>query len=125
MSRWANDELSRIDAVDELRISTRRADGSLRKPVIIWAVRVDNDLYIRAVRGVSGLWYRHAIETGAGSVSAGGVERETTFTSVSDEDVNRQIDAAFQQKYSRYAQSIVDSTLTDSAREATLKVTPT
>lgn len=122
MAKWTNDELSSIDVVDELRISTRRTDGSLRNPVIIWAVRVDNDLFIRAVRGVSGLWYRHAIETGEGSISAGGVKRDTTFTPVSDREVSRQIDAAFRQKYRRCAQSIVDSTLTDSAREATLKV---
>lgn len=124
MASWTNDELARIDAVDELRISTRRADGSLRSPVIVWAVRVSDDLYIRAVRGVSGLWYRHAMETGEGSISAGGVERDSTFTPVADADANRRIDAAFQQKYGRYAQSIVDSTLTDAAREATLKVTP-
>lgn len=124
MTHWTNDELRRIDAVDELRISTRRADGTLRKPVIIWAVRVDDDLYIRAVRGVSGLWYRHATETGEGAISAGGVERDTAFESVTDPDLNLQIDEAFQTKYSRYARNIVNSTLTDAAREATLRVVP-
>lgn len=124
MANWTNDELSAINAVDELNISTQRTDGSLRKPVIIWSVRVDDNLYIRAVRGVDGLWYRHAVETGLGSISAGGVEREVTLTRENDEALNIQIDDAFQTKYSRYAQNIVDSTLSDAAREATLLVSP-
>lgn len=124
MAKWTNDELARIDAVDELRISTRSADGSLRNPVVIWAVRVGDDLYVRAVRGVTGLWYRHAMEMGEGSISAGGVQRETGFTPESDEAMNALIDEAFQQKYAHYPQSIVDSTLTAKAREATLKITP-
>lgn len=124
MAGWSETELTAIDAVDELRISTRRPDGSLRNPVIIWSVSVGDDLYIRAVRGVSSLWYRHATETGKGSISAGGVERETSFTPEHDEQINARIDMAYQQKYGDYAKDIVDSTLTEIAREATLKVTP-
>lgn len=124
MAKWTNDELSKIDSVDELRISSQRQDGSLRNSVIIWAVRVGDDLYVRAVREVSGLWYRHTTETGLGAISAGGVEKETSFTPVTDAELHQQIDAAFQNKYSRYAQNIVDSTLTDTAREATLRVHP-
>lgn len=124
MANWSDTDLTAINSADELRISTRRPDGSLRKPVIIWSVRVGDDLYIRAVRGVSSLWYRHATETGTGSIAAGGVERNTNFTPEHDEQVNAQIDDAYQQKYSGYAKNIVDSTLTDNAREATLKVTP-
>lgn len=124
MATWTNDELTAIDSVDELRIRTRRADGSLRKPVIIWAVCVGDDLYVRAVRGVSGLWYRHAVETGLGAISAGGVERDTSITPEHDPEINQRIDQAFTAKYSRYAKSIVDSTLTDAAREATLRLSP-
>lgn len=124
MASWTETELTSINAVDELRISTRREDGSLRKPVIIWSVRIGDDLFVRAVGGVSGLWYRHATETGRGSISAGGVERDTAFTPEHDPEINTQIDQAYQDKYSHYAKRIVDSTLTEHAREATLKVTP-
>ena len=124
MATWSENELTAINSVDELRISTRRPDGSLRKPVIIWAVRVGDDLYIRALQGVSGLWYRHATEVGSGSISAGGVERNTNFIPEHDEQINAQIDAAYQEKYSGYAKYIVDSTLTENAREATLRVSP-
>jgi len=37
---WTSDELSRIEAAPELEIAPRRRDGTLRKPVPIWVVRV-------------------------------------------------------------------------------------
>ncbi|HEY5855719.1 MAG TPA: hypothetical protein VIW24_17145 [Aldersonia sp.] len=33
MTTWKTDELDRIGAATELRISSRRTDGSLRRPV--------------------------------------------------------------------------------------------
>lgn len=124
MAGWHEGDLSKIDSVDELRISTGRADGSLRKPVIIWSVQVDGNLYIRAVEGVEGLWYTHAMEQGEGQISAGGVEQETMFTPERDTAINDRIDAEYQREYDRYAKNIVDSTLTNRAREATLRVDP-
>ena len=44
MTAWTSDELNKIDAVDELRIQTRRRDGTLRDPVTIWVVRNGDDL---------------------------------------------------------------------------------
>jgi hypothetical protein len=44
MNVWTDNELSRIGAAEELRIATLRSDGSLRKPLIIWVVRVGDDL---------------------------------------------------------------------------------
>lgn len=124
MTTWTYDELTKIDSVDELHISTEREDGTMRKPVIIWSVRIADDLFVRAVRGVDGLWYKHATETGLGAISAGGVEKETSFTPELDDEINLLIDDAFRTKYSRYTQNIIDTTLTDNARAATLRVTP-
>jgi hypothetical protein len=39
MSAWTSDELTRIGAADELEIASLRSDGTLRRPVTIWAVR--------------------------------------------------------------------------------------
>lgn len=124
MAGWTEAELNSIDSVDELRIATRRKDGTLRKPVIVWAVCVDRDIFVRAVHGIAGLWYRHATENGKGAISAGGVKRDTMFIPEHNPDVNTRIDRAFRDKYGKYAKSIVDSTLTPQAREATLLVKP-
>ena len=40
MGDWTDDELDRIGAAEELRISSRRRDGSFSPPIIIWVVRV-------------------------------------------------------------------------------------
>ena len=42
MAAWNTDDLDRIGAAEEVRMTARRADGPLRKPVIVWAVRAGN-----------------------------------------------------------------------------------
>ena len=54
MTTWTNEELDKIGIAEELRIATLRRDGTRRKPVIIWVVRVDDDLYVRCVNGREG-----------------------------------------------------------------------
>jgi hypothetical protein len=44
MSTWTTGELDEIAAATELRITTRRADGTPRLPVPIWVVRAA-DIY--------------------------------------------------------------------------------
>lgn len=51
MTTWTSDELTRIGTVEELQIASLRRDGTLRKPVTIWVVRLDDDLYVRSYRG--------------------------------------------------------------------------
>jgi hypothetical protein len=58
MTPWTSDELKKIGIAEELEIATRRSDGTLRKPVIIWVVRVGDDLYVRSVNGRTSTWFR-------------------------------------------------------------------
>jgi hypothetical protein len=53
MTAWTDNELSRIGGADELRVSSRRDDDSLRPAVIIWAVRVGDDVFIRSAYGAT------------------------------------------------------------------------
>jgi hypothetical protein len=46
MTTWTDDELNEIGAAEELAIAALRFDGTLRKPVIIWVVRLGEDLYV-------------------------------------------------------------------------------
>lgn len=123
MNSWTNDELTSINSADELQISTLRKDDTLRKPVTIWVVRVNNDLYIRAVKGQTGKWYQHAIERHLGSIEADGINKEVAIIESGD-DISETIDKAYKSKYSGYGESIVGSTVTPQARAATLKLTP-
>lgn len=60
---WSSRELDRIGAAQELEIAVRRRDGSLRRAVPIWVVRIGDDLYVRSWRGTEGSWYRGARAT--------------------------------------------------------------
>src|SRR5256714_8597584 len=104
MSAWTNDELSRIEAADELEIASVRRDGTLRKPVTIWVVRLGGDLYVRSVNGRTSSWFRGAQTRHEAHVSAGGVDKDVNL--VETNDVDDEVDDAYRAKYHRYAENI-------------------
>ena len=123
MTMWTSDELTKIGTAEELQIASLRRDGTLRKPVTIWVVRVGDDLYVRSVNGRAGAWFRGTQVRHEGRIWAGGVENDVTFVKESDPDINDQIDAAYHTKYRRYAQ-YVPPIVTPEARAATIKLVP-
>lgn len=123
MSAWTNDELTRIGAAEELQIAPLRSDGTLPKPVTIWVVRVDDDLYVRSAYGRGSAWFRGVQVRWEGRIQAGGVEKEVTFSEVADPGVNEQIDAAYRTKYRRYPQYVAPM-VTPEVRATTIKLTP-
>lgn len=124
MTTWTEDELTKIGNAEELQFASQRRDGTLRKRVIIWVVRVGDDgLYIRPVNGRDG-WFRGVAECHAGRIWAGGVEKEVTFVEVAASDpVNDQIDREYWSKYNHYSQYI-PPVVTPQSRAATLKLVP-
>lgn len=123
MTTWSNDDIERIDAVEELDIASLRADGTLSKPVTIWVVRVGDDLYVRSYRANKGKWYRGTQERHAGRIWAGGVEKDVSYVDITDAGINDQIDAAYSRKYAHYP-SITPSMLVPDVRATTLKLVP-
>jgi len=124
MALWTSDELTKIGNAEELQITSLRSDGTLRKPVIIWVVRVSDDLYVRSVNGRTSAWFRGVESRHEGQVRAGGVVKDVTFVEDSDPAINEQIDAAYRTKYRRYAASIINSIISLEARAATIKLVP-
>ena len=123
MTAWTRDELSKIGSAEELEIASLRLDGTLRAPVTIWVVRHGDDLYVRAVNGRSGAWFRGTQVRHEGHIQAGGVDKDVTFVDA-DPNFNDQIDAAYRSKYRRYAARIIGSVLSAEARSATIKLVP-
>ena len=123
MASWADDEINKVGAAEELEIAPIRSDGTLRKPVTIWVVRIGDELYVRCSRGLNGPWFRAAQERHEGRIQAGGVEKPVTFVEESNHDINDQIDAAYRTKYSHYPQW-VPPIVTAEARLTTLKLVP-
>jgi hypothetical protein len=123
MTTWTSDELDKIGTAEELKIAPRRRDGTLRKPVTIWVVRLGDDFYVRSVNGRTGAWFRGTQVRHEGHIRAGGVDKDVTFIEA-DPGMNDQIDDAYQTKYHRYAASIISHITGPEARSATIKLIP-
>jgi len=119
MSSFTTEEIARLDRTDELRIAGRRADDSLRKAVIIWMVTFEGELYVRSGNGPDAAWFRGTQVQSRGHISAGGIEKDVTFTRV--DDLDEALDAAYAAKYRSYPSAVasINSAL---ARTTTLRV---
>ena len=84
MKPWSREELNEIGNAEEVQIESQRRDGTLRKPVIIWVVRVGNDLYARSMNGRTAAWFRGVQTRYEGRIHAGGVEQDVTFVEEAD-----------------------------------------
>jgi hypothetical protein len=123
MAAWTSDELNRIGKAEELQITSLRSNGTLRKPVTIWVVRIGDDLYVRSVNGRISAWFRGVQTRYEGHIRAGGVDKDVSFVEETDSGINDQIDSAYATKYRRYA-SIVNSMVTPAVQAATIKIIP-
>ena len=123
MTAWTNAELNKIGGAEELEIAPLRADGTLRKPVTIWVVRVGDELYVRSYRGPTSAWFRGVQVRHQGRIAAGGVEKDVTFVEETDPGVNDQIDGAYRTKYRRYPQYVAPM-LTPDVQATTIRLTP-
>jgi hypothetical protein len=117
---WTDDELDRVGNAGELRVAGRKRDGSLRRLVIIWSVRVGDAIYIRSVNGPDAAWFSGTQIRNAGRIVAGGVTKDVAFSRV--DDMNEEIDAAYRGKYG--VGSAVRAITSDIAASTTLRVDP-
>lgn len=123
MPDWSTQALHTLASAEEVHLATRRADGTLRSPRIIWVVTSGERVFIRSTNGPGAAWYQGATATGAGQLTAGGVHHDVTFAHVEDEADLAAADAGYRAKYGRYA-SIVDHLEEPGPRAATLEVHP-
>jgi hypothetical protein len=120
MSAWTEDELSRIGKASELQIAGRRTDDSLRKLVVIWQVRVGDDIYVRSVNGPDAAWFKGTQIRGEGHIESAGVGKDVVFTRDTSKDA--EIDIAYRSKYG--TGSSVQSITSQIATSTTLRVDP-
>jgi hypothetical protein len=123
MSAWSPDEVERIGRATELRVASRRSNGSLRPYVTIWVVGVGDELYVRSAHGPTNGWYRRAKASGAGRIRAGGVERDVSFEEPA-RAVARAVTAGYHAKYDRYGPAIVGTVVSPEAEHLTLRIAP-
>jgi hypothetical protein len=121
MTSWSDDDLAHFGGAGEVTIITLRSDGTARRGVPIWLVRVGADLYVRSWRGSAGSWFRNASRDPHGRLSASGITVDVLFEPAGD-DARAAIDQAYRAKYGsgRY----VDAMITPEAAACGLRLTP-
>jgi|SRR3954447_6293497 len=123
MTTWTSQQLRTIAGADEIGISSRRPDGTVRPYVTIWAVRAGDDIYIRSAHGSDNPWYRRALASGTGRIRVGGIEQDVMFSQDVVHD-HKDIDAAYHQKYDQYGAAIVGAVVGEDVYGVTLRVLP-
>jgi len=123
---WTQDELRRVGGAEELQVTSRRTDGTLRGFVTIWGVRAGDELYVRSAHGADNPWFRRAWTAGVGALRVGGVERPVAFHLLDPQqaELHAAIDAAYHAKYDPYGPTIVNTVVGPHATTATLRGTP-
>ncbi len=126
MSGWAEPDLALIDDTDEVHVSSRRPDGSLRPAATIWAVRLGDQVYVRSAYGPDNGWFRRAAAAGTGRLDVAGSGWNVTYQTPDPADaaLHADLDAAYHAKYDRYGPRIVGSVVGPGPARATLRVTP-
>ncbi|KRA25551.1 hypothetical protein ASD65_14850 [Microbacterium sp. Root61] len=126
MTEWTPQDLDRIGRAEELEIASRRPDGTLRPFITIWVVRVGDDVYVRSAHGGTNPWFRRAIASGEGRISAGGIERDVAFEVIDAQDAatHAALDAAYHAKYDRYGAPVVDPVTDALSATATIRLLP-
>ena len=122
---WNEQELAEIDAHDEVRIASVRRDGTLTSGRIIWAVRLDDEVYVRSVNGRDSAWFRGTRARNEGRIEVGGLTKDVAFVDIdASDEIEDRIDRAYASKYRDYAKSIVDHINSPEARAATIRLIP-
>ncbi|WP_186325343.1 DUF2255 family protein [Cellulosimicrobium sp. TH-20] len=112
--------LAEIGAASEIRIATRRRDGSTRRPIPIWIVCVDGEVYIRSYNGPTGSWYRQAITHPYAEISANGHTASVQLTPA-DPSTRGDVDRAYLAKYGHGSYGAAMTT--DATAQTTLHLT--
>lgn len=120
---WDPEDFARLAAADELRIASRRPDGSLSPPVTIWGVGVHGVVVVRSAYGADNGWYRRTLRRGTGRVEAGGIARDAVFQPGDHLDPLL-VDAEYRRKCARFAGSIVATVAGEHVHALSLIVTP-
>ncbi|MEP9394691.1 DUF2255 family protein [Gordonia sp. VNK1] len=123
---WDTAALRQIAAAHELRISTPRADGTMRTDVPIWVVEVDGSVFVRTWHRRDTGWFGAAVRTGTALLRIADWEREVAVADVGAADAGTRtaVDAAYRSKYGVSDDPTVSGMVTDDAAASTLRLSP-
>lgn len=115
------DQRDVLGAAHEVQVSTYRRDDTRRRPIPIWTVRVEDEVYVRSALGPDAAWYRNALKDNRLHVDAGAVAIDLALETAADAAINVAVDAAYRAKYP-HGGSATTAMVTAPAVDTTVKL---
>ena len=98
-SSFAPEALSLLDETDALYIETSRDEASPEQRTIIWAVVVEDEVFVRSVRGRKGRWYQRISAHPEGALLVGDTRIPVRAAPATDAVTINAVSEAFRSKY--------------------------
>ena len=102
---FSGEDLSAIDAAEEVRIETQAPGGDVHR-TIIWIMVDDAEVFVRSVNGEDGRWYREAKANPAVAIHVNGKRLPATAIAADDPDSIERVSAALKVKYANDGASL-------------------
>ncbi|URL61197.1 DUF2255 family protein [Acetilactobacillus jinshanensis] len=119
--QWDPQLLKSLTNEQTIKVAPDYADHRALTPIIVWFVRVGNDLYVRAYRGPRSKWYQSAVKQGTGQAELDGHQLSVKFAPVDRSSfVNKTVNQEYLAKY--HGNSML--WMVENALDSTLKVSP-
>jgi hypothetical protein len=121
---WSPAELQEINAARELQIASRRADGTLRQWVPIWAVSTGGLVYVRTWYWRDTGWFGHVLASRRARIRVPGLEADVAVEDVGEgtPELRAGVNAAYETKYGRGGGT--ERMVSAEAAAATLRLSP-
>jgi hypothetical protein len=117
---FAEDDLARIRAAEEVEIETHAPDGPAHRTVI-WVVVDDDETFVRSYKGPNARWFREATANPAVALHVDGRRLPATAIPATDPDSIDRTSAGFS---SKYRGDSATPTMVDNYHETTLRLEP-
>lgn len=100
-SQFAPDVLQAVEREDEVDIEARAGEGERGKPVTIWVVAAEGDVYVRSVRAGRGRWYQALVKQPLGVLHIGNRQVPFRALHVNDPKAIERVSDAYRKKYEK------------------------
>jgi len=113
-----------LDETKEVYIETRRDGDSPEHRTIIWVVVVEDEVFVRSVRGQRGRWYREISSNPEGAMHVEDDRIPVHATPATDEPTVDAVSDAFRSKYEESSPGPTAAMVRPEILPTTLKLSP-
>jgi hypothetical protein len=113
-----------LDETDEVRIETRRDADSPVHRRIVWVVVVEDEVYVRSVRGSRGRWYRELSSNPEGALHVGERRIPVRAAPATDAPTVEAVSEAYRSKYGESWPGPTAAMVRPDVLPTTLKLSP-